>query len=676
MSQHQPSLLHLEQDAPATAPVAGVAQVLVMTPLAHLDRTFDYEIPHELVQAVSPGVRVKVRFAGTERDGFVVSTDIPTDTRSLAPLRKVVSDLPVLSPQTLALCRAVAARYAGTSTDVIRLAIPGRHAGAEKAALERIAQSEEAPKPSGEQDSTDFTKPWANYAGGPAFIRRLRAGQGPRAVWTAVPQGDQPSSWAQAITAAAGATVAAGKSVVAVLPDLRDVMILSKAMSDAQVDHEVLTADQGASARYRRFVLGLLGHARVIIGTRSAAFAPVRDLGLVVCWDDGDDSLAEQRAPYPHARTVLGLRADASGAGALIGGYVRTPAAAQLVESGWARSLQASRETVRAHAPRVSAPGDPELDADGAAGRARIPSRAWNLLRKALEKGPALVQVPRSGYLPSVSCSRCRAPARCTVCHGRLRLRGSNDVPQCGWCGHLAANFRCPQCEGTGLRAAQVGSNRTAEELGRAFPGVPVQVSGRDGGVVESVDDAPRLVVATPGAEPVADGGYLAAALLDAALLTERPELDAGIEALRRWMRACALVRPTPQGAAIVLGMGAPIITQALVRWDPVGLAQRELAERTQLQFPPVAHMVALTGPRPAVRSMLRIAQLPEHTQVLGPVEVPGGDAQADLVRALVRSHRDQAGAVNAAIVHASALRSAKKEPGSVRVQVDPIQLW
>src|SRR5699024_9243809 len=137
------------------------------------------------------------------------------------------------------------------------------------------------------------------------------------------------------------------------------------------------------------------------------------------------------------------------------------------------------------------------------------------------------------------------------------------------------------------------GSDRTAEELGRAFPGVPVLVSGRDGGVIPQVDDRPRLVVATPGAEPVAAGGYHSAALLDAAVSTERPELDAAVEALRRWLRAAALVRPAAEGGTVILlGHGAPVPSQALVRWDPIGLAERELAERAELDFPPISHMV------------------------------------------------------------------------------------
>lgn len=711
MSTHQPALLEVDAPAPRDpGPTQPAAQVLVMTGLTHLDRPFDYAVPSELAEQVRPGVRVKVRFAGTERDGFVISTGPAASAgRTLTPVRRVVSDLPVLTAEVLDLCRAVAGRYAGTVTDVLRLAVPPRHATAEKSALQRLAQhaveqdteqdSAPAPEPGGTVDpdtagrvprwapvdGTADEQTWAPYPGGAAFLRRLAAGDHPRAVWCALPHGDRPAHWAESITAAIMATCRSGRSVIVVLPDIADVDTLAGALSEQGVGHEVLTADQGRSARYRRFVLALTGQVQVVIGTRSAAFVPVPDLGLVVCWDDGDDSLAEQRAPYPHARTVLVERATRTAAGALIGGYVRTPAAQMLIAQGWARSLHAHRETVRTHAPRVQAPGEVDLEAEGGSGRARIPGMAHRLLRIGLESGPVLVQVPRAGYLPAVACAGCRAPARCCRCHGRLRLPTRGAAPGCGWCGALATGWSCPECGRHDLRAARVGSDRTAEELGRAFPGVPVLVSGRDGGVVAHVDDRPRLVVATPGAEPVAAGGYRSAALLDAAVSTERPELDAAVEALRRWLHAAALVRPaTDGGTVILLGHGAPVPSQALVRWDPIGLAERELAERSELDFPPISHMVALTGTESAVRSFLRSARLPGVAEVLGPVELPTGatppnsDLPGDevLARALVRAPLVVAEQVNTALVHTQAHRSARKEPGPVRVQVDPVHLW
>src|SRR5699024_10533373 len=133
------------------------------------------------------------------------------------------------------------------------------------------------------------------------------------------------------------------------LPDGRDVAAVDAALIERMGAgrHVALTADLGPAERYRRWLSVLRGNVRGVVGTRAAMFAPVHGLGLVVLWDVGDDVHAEQHAPYPHARTVLALRAHRVGAGALIGGYTRTTDAQLLVESQWARSLTTDRATLR-----------------------------------------------------------------------------------------------------------------------------------------------------------------------------------------------------------------------------------------------------------------------------------------------------------------------------------------
>lgn len=639
-------------------------------PLPHLDRPFDYGITAALDAEVRPGVRVKIRFAGKERDGWVIGrSSASAHQGELAGIRRVVSTVPVLTPEVLALARAVAARYAGVTTDVLRLAIPPRHASAEAAVL-ASAPEEHTELHDGLFSENEHGGPWDAYPGGPAFLRRLAAGESPRAVWSALPADELPA-WPAAVAAAIRAVRASGRGALVVVPDARDVELMAGALLAAEVEHVVLTAEQGRSARYRRFLLALMGRVGVVVGTRSAALAPVQNLGLVVCWDDGDDLHAEPRAPYPHTRETLVARADLQGAAALLGGYARTPATQQLVGDGWARSVVAAREQVRARTPRVIAPSEVDLAREGDAAAARFPRPAWELVRRALATGPVLVQVPRAGYLPVVACARCRTPARCRHCAGPLGLPAGDAPPGCRWCGRRATGWRCTECEGTQVRAVRYGSGRTAEELGRAFPGTPVTSSGRDGGVVASVDAQPRLVVATPGAEPVADPGYAGAVLLDGAVMAARDDLDASAEALRRWFNAAALVRA--DGEVMLLGQPPAAPAQALVRWDPVGYAQRELDERTELRFPPSARLASLTGEWAGVRGLLQRADLPSSAEVLGPQPFvdDSGDERA---HAVVRVPRTDGAALSAALKAAAAVGSAHKDP-SARVQIDPTTL-
>jgi primosomal protein N' (replication factor Y) len=422
-------------------------------------------------------------------------------------------------------------------------------------------------------------------------------------------------------------------------------------------------------------------------------FAPVPRLGLAVLWDEGDDLHAEPRAPYPHAREVLALRAHRARSALLLGGFARTAEAALLVSTGWARPLEAGRAVVRQFAPAIQPSGsEVELARDEAARSARLPSVALRTARAALAHGPVLFQVPRRGYLAAVACERCHSPARCS-CGGPAELPGPEAPLRCAWCG-TAIPRSCRRCGHQGLRALVTGARRTAEELGRAFSGVPVLTSGGSQ-VLDQVGGDPAVVVATPGGEPVADGGYAGAILLDGWAMLGLASLRAAEEALRRWMNAAALVRPAGQGGTIVVvAEAAQPAVQALIRWDPATFAERELAERAELRFPPAARMASLSGPPPAVASLLSATTLPPGAELLGPLPAGGrpaagkrqGNSRAEAdargtgpspepVRYLVRVPRSEGTELALALRSGQAARSAAKEPGAVRIQLDPAEL-
>jgi primosomal protein N' (replication factor Y) len=655
------------------APELPVARVLVDVPLAHLDRPFDYLVAASMHDLVRPGSRVKVRFAGQDVDGFVVERVAESEHAGrLAPLRRAVSAEPVLAADVATLVAAVAERYAGTRSDVLRLAVPPRHATTEKKA------TPPAPAPAA-PDVGAATARWGRYEGGAALVTALRAGESPRAVWTALP-GEE---WASALADAAAMTHASGRGAVLCVPDQRDLARLDRALTSAlgEGQHVVLTADAGPAERYRSFLAVSRGEVRVVAGTRAAAFAPVRDLGLVAVWDDGDDLYAELRAPYPHAREVLLLRAHETGCAALVGGTARSVESAALVAGGWATEVRGSRDEVRRRAPVVHVTGetDLELERDPAARSARLPSSAYFAIRTALESGPVLVQTPRAGYAESLVCDRCREPVRCRRCAGPLHLPSPHLPPTCRWCGAVEPEWSCAACGGRGLRAPVLGDRRTAEELGRAFPRVPVRRSSGER-VLDEVDPTPAIVVATPGAEPAVAGGYAAVVLLDTWLMLARADLRTTEESVRRWFNAATLARPAGEGGqAVVVGDPAHPAVQALVRWDPAGFAEREAEERRSAHLPPASRLAVLSGPEEAVEGAVAELVLPTGAELLGPVPdgttgPPTAAEEDPRVRVVVRVPRRSGAALSRALREMQGVRAARKLP-AVRVQVDPYAL-
>ena len=751
----------------ATLPVARVA---VDVPLAHLDRPFDYRVPAHLDADALPGVRVRVRFAGRLVDGFLLERLAGSDHGGrLAWVDRVVSPEPVLAPEVAALCRTVADRYAGVLADVLRLAVPPRHArveaeapapaagavatvdtdgraAAETGGVPAAADAREATgtpgpasAPAGAAGPADATG-WARYPRGPALLDALATGRAAHAVWQALPGED----WAARLAEAAGAAARGGRGAVLVVPDQRDVTALHAACAARLGGAAVvaLTAELGPAERYRRWLALRRGAVRVVVGTRSAAFAPVARPGLLAVWDDGDDLHAEPRAPYPHTRDVLVARAHAAGAALLVGGFARTAEAQVLVGTGWAQEVVGGRAAVRAAAPRVTALNETgeQLARDPDQGAARIPAVAFAAARAALEAGrPVLVQVPRAGYLPWLSCAACREPARCRHCAGPLGLRarpsrsppdppaprgavpalfaarpaGAGPAardgvgragglraraapedavpwedplahPVCRWCGRAEPAYRCPVCASVRLRAGVVGAGRTVEELGRAFPGRTVRSSGGGAPVAGRVPARPELVVATPGAEPPAAGGYGAALLLDGWALLARPDLRVAEETLRRWFAAAALVVPHSAGGRVVVVADAALApVQALVRWDPAWHAGVELAARTEVGFPPAVRMAAVEGGAAAVAEVVDAVQgaCPAVT-VLGPVTLdPPADLGADPAadpdggareRVLLRVPRPRGRELAAALAAAQSVRTARKATDPVRVRLDP----
>jgi primosomal protein N' (replication factor Y) len=145
-------------------------------------------------------------------------------------------------------------------------------------------------------------------------------------------------------------------------------------------------------------------------------------------------------------------------------------------------------------------------------------------------------------------------------------------------------------------------------------------------------------------------------------------------------MNAAALVRP--DGSVVVLAEATLPAVQALIRWDPVTFSERELAERAELGFPPAVRMASVTGAPEAVADFVGAAGLPDQAEVLGPVPVEATSARPDAAapeqareRALIRIGRRDGLELARALHAAQATRSARKDGGVIRVQLDPAEV-
>ena len=660
-----------------------VARVLIDSPLPQLDHLFDYRIPDELARTAVPGVRVRVplRSAGRVADGYLIEVvgpsraAAPTGTEpetldgvapdyhgALSPLDAVVSEASVLTPEVWKLARRVADRAAGNASDIIRLAVPPRQVRVEKAWLATMAARAAAAAtavdaaPDAAGPASTMLAGFAEYPAGSldtvvAERKRLCVAAVPTLML--LPGGLTIGRWAHTMAELAVAALSIGKSSILVVPDYRDqdqvqaaLGLLAPAGTVSRVDARQPNAD-----RYRAFLACLAPAPRIVLGNRSAVYAPAHDLGLIALWDDGDPLHGEQLSPYVHARDAALVRQGQADCSLVFLGHTRTVEVQRLVALGWLGVVHPTRS----QHPRII-PTDFQAAPDQQARAARIPSAAWQAARDALQHGPVLVQVASPGYAPMLACQTCKKAARCTTCQGPLGLASAASLPSCRWCGALAADWSCAHCEGRRLRVVSLGTGRTAEELGRAFPGARVIIADGDHQVQQLGAD-PALVIATRGAEPIPAGGYRAILLLDGERMLARESLRVGDDSLRSWCNTAALAAP---GAAVMLvGVGGAL-ARALNSWQPEAHAAAELADRRQLRFPPAVRVASVTGTAEDVAAALGDLGQVAGLDVLGPVAT-----DPPLVRGIVRfpyaSGDEAARLLKAAIVRNAARRRRPK---------------
>jgi primosomal protein N' (replication factor Y) len=678
---------------------ASIARVLIDSPLPQLDRLFDYGIPEALVGTITPGMRVRVplRSAGRVTDAYVIEVTQPESagySGKLSEIESIVSLVSVLSPEVWALARRVSERASGNASDIVRLAVPNRQVRVEKAFLatrdnDDSPASVPIPESVPESISVPISVPIPASTSVPPAINGFGDGvveeaiaAGARLAINAIPQvaavsgstGDLwVGQWAITMAQSAAYAVSLGKTAILAVPDYRDQEQLISALGGVLPPEKIVRLDarQSNPDRYRAFLRCLSEHDLVIVGNRSVVYAPATNLGLIALWDDGDPLHSEPLSPYVHTRDAALVRQEQQGCALLFFSHTRSTDVERLVEIGWCRSIS----PVPAVLPRII-PTSQQPANDGFAAYARIPETAWREARAALEHGPVLVQVARPGYAPRLSCKECRRSARCLACEGPLAQKTSTSAPACSWCGALAASWRCNTCDGDVLRLVGSGAGRTAEDLGRAFPGVRIIIADGDRPVL-AVGAEPAIVIATRGAEPVAAGGYRAVLLLDGESMIARESLRVAEDCLRWWSNAAALA--ARRAPVILVGVGGALAS-TLATWRHPEYARSELADRRELRFPPAVRVATLTGELDAVtHAVTTIAILP--ADILGPIEIDGGTVRT-IVRFEYSLGAEIAAGLKAEIVRAAARRRRPlagkgprgTAPPSLRVRFDDIE--
>lgn len=620
------------------AEINPVARVRVNVPVSHLDRDFDYLVPAAIEAQCRIGDRVRVRFSGKLTDAIVIDRIAESEFAKLAPIERAIG--PALTPETLDLVRAVADRYVGMFWDVVRAAVPNKSA----AGVNRKTTIEK-------QTAVAHLNAWASYTHGSALLGQLKSGECVRAVWASAPASLWWTEIAQLVGSIQESDPQAG--VILLVPDAPSIERLVASIPEA----EIISTHLGQGERYRNFLEVHSGRGRVVVGTRSAVFAPVENLKAIIMWDDFNDAYSDGHAPYWDAREVAALRSHRSNCSLIVGGFSRSVTTQSWCDSGWCQSITADKPAVDAMRSQVRTLTDTAMARDPH--QSRIPQLAWQAIKESLPSGPILVSVGRRGYIPAFLCTECGERAIC-ACGGAVQQGNkslSGEQLTCCRCG--TGGWRCG-CGGTEIKALAIGAERTAEELGRAFAGTPVVWSQQEH-VVTNVDSQPRIVVATQGAEPYAENGFAAVVVLD--MYAQSISLTTSESLVRRAFSAA--VRGRVGAPIVVTGDPGQRESQAVARWDSPWFAGRECLDRSQANLPPSSRVAVLTGERDAVLAVATKVQDSVTARLMGPIE-----GETSTVFLMVR--RADGNVLSHVLDQIMRIRSADPKNSFVRIHMDP----
>ncbi|WP_311587572.1 primosomal protein N' family DNA-binding protein [Varibaculum cambriense] len=643
-----------------------IARVIPDVSVFHLANGLDYTVPARLIGKVQSGSLVSVKIAGKLVHGWVRDLREAEPTRQrLRPISRVLSPHALVSENSFTLTKQVARRYAGNFSAVLHQAIPPRRANIEKSFFESFApDSSVTPAAklgecSWEAGAADPLI--ASYPAGKGLLDSLAQAHASRVVWQSLPEADLPAPFSQ-ISQLISSSLSTSGSVLCLFPTSKLAKDFAAYWSEHAPDGAPSAleyhSELGANAHYRTFLECRFNHPRLVIGTRSAIFAPLEKLSLLLIWDEAAETYQEKTAPYWHTRQVAMLRSRAEKASLILGSFSRSPQAQGLIMSTWARELAPEKQQMPL--PKVFTPEYENRD-DPSLGQSGLSSTALQFLRRGLSKGPVLIQAPRKGGRGGLSCASCLAPVRCPQCLGRVeQLRGQFI---CHSCSHHF-QFSCPRCGGKTTRASVRGHQQIGTELAAAFPRVPVFNCDADNSL-PLISAKPALIVATAEQEPVASGGYAAALILDAGMLLSLDRIWAAEEALRRWANTAAKVNPG--GQVMLTGDPGQRLADTFKQRTFSDWASQELAERAEVGIPPTAALAVIRGHEDTLRRFLAESSFPD-AQVIGPVR------EGEHFHLLVRSRLDLGEQLRNELCRLQAVASRKKW-GQIQVQVDPQDL-
>src|SRR3989338_1600794 len=531
-----------------------IAQVVVGLPV---EGPFDYSIPAELADKVAAGQRVRVLFNRRQRLGIVVGFKAKSPFKRLNPVLSCLDNLPALDEKALAFTKELSAYYACSWGEAIETWLPP--------ALRTTRPLEWTPPVSGLTPDTGV-KPESSLATILLHDKSL------------------DKRW-PLILDMVRKTLDANRSVVFLVPEaaMADFVVahLAKAVSAPVV---VLDKKASAAKELESWLAVREGKVRILVGTRSAIFAPAAHLGLIVIYEEENTAYKQEQTPHYDARTLARIRAGVEKCSVL---YVSSAPSAET----WEQARKGKWQKITCDAERSSAMQIIDMTNYNPQKTSILSFPLQNAIRDTLaQQGKVILLMNRKGFTTRTHCQQSGFTVKCERCNVSLTYLYSQKVMVCRHC-----NFKtelpkiCPQCRGGYLRSSGTGTEKLESEAARLYPQALVV---RFDTSSKSFPHHADVVITTK------------------AILREREALDTSLVAVinfdaelhhldfRCGHHAFALLVRLRQMASQKLLVQTRLMDnyalQTARKNDFEGFYKRELSLRKELGFPPYRHLVAI----------------------------------------------------------------------------------
>ncbi len=607
-----------------------VVNVWVDSGLSHLDGVYSYRCPNELIEKVSIGSRLKVPFNARSCEALVVEIIETNETIDhYKVIESVLGNVPVANTAMIEFYRAMSKYWASDPYSLIKFGIPSR-----VASVERITGAE----PLKYSKNVNVSKKTSqNY-----FMMHT----------------PHKSAYLEIVELALERMKHG--STLLLLPDTKDIDRVLQIFLGKKNDFEVIRLDSSLprAQRYENYLKSSLNKGVLVIGNRSALFAPMVDLNSVIVGFEKSEQYFEKKHPYWNTRDSAFLRAQIENLNLYFTGYVPSSDMAQQIEKRNVKFI-----TERAN---VTTTAFPQTQGE------LLPDRIIPAIRKAFNQGAVLFLVPRKGYANALLCAKCRNIALCK-CGGRLLVAGQYADPMCSVCNTAVKNWQCSWCAGTTRYISARGIDRFHEEIGRAFPNIPIQLSSAPN-ILEEVAEKTKIVIATTGSIPGSFKEYSAVVLLEGQRFLAASSSRFEELVYESFFEAAAHVSKKGN-VFVVLDAFHPLVA-AITKWNPGTLVRKILRENEEAFLPPFSSIAVLTVQKQeaillknGLAKSIKDGRLPMNSQIF-----LSEDAESDDAKILLSVPVENRDILAAFLLELSRKRAVSKK-SFVNIALDPFTL-